>query len=159
MTDPNPPNENSSASDNDAGNPLPPPPPPPDSVGDSAIAEGFDAATVEAGKTFAILGYALSFIGLPFFLVPVITRDNAYSLYHAKQSMMIWLAGIVLGVVSAILTVICIGPIVGLLGGLGLLVLNILGLLQAVNGEAKPLPAIGKYAIEWFKGLTVIPKP
>ena len=148
-----------SASSSDAGSSLPPPPPPASAYSASAAAEGFDAATVEAGKTFAILGYALSFVGLPFFLVPVITRDNAYSLYHAKQSMMIWLAGIIVSVVSVILTVICIGPIVGLVGALGLLVLNILGLLQSVNGEAKPLPLVGKYAVEWFKGLTLVPKP
>ena len=39
---------------------------------------------VEEGRTFAILSYALSFISIPFFLVPLIMRNNEFSLYHAK---------------------------------------------------------------------------
>ena len=69
---------------------------------------------------------------------------------------MIWLAGIILGAVSAVLTVICIGPIIGLVGGLLLLVLNIMGLIQTINGKAEPLPLLGPYAVNWFKGLTTV---
>lgn len=108
---------------------------------------------VDDGKAFAILSYALSFISLPFFLVPLIMRGNAFALYHAKQSLIIWLAGVVVGVASAILTAICIGPIIGLVGFIFLLVLNIIGLMNAVKGEAKPIPVIGKWGEDWFKGI------
>ena len=37
--------------------------------------------------------------------------------------------------------------------GIFLLVLNILGLVNAVNGQAKPVPVIGKWGEDWFKGL------
>ncbi|MDA3874869.1 MAG: DUF4870 domain-containing protein [Kiritimatiellae bacterium] len=133
-------------------------PPPPGTEPEDAAEREFDAAEIEAGKTFAILSYALSFVGLPFFLVPVIMRENRYSLFHAKQSMMIWLAGIISGAVSAILTVICIGPIIAMVAGIILLVLNIMGLIQSINGQAKPLPLIGPYAVKWFKGLTIVSK-
>lgn len=146
--------EPETSSDADTGTSAPPPGTNPEDL----VAPVFDAAEIEAGKTFAILSYALSFVGLPFFLLPVIMRDNAYSLFHAKQSMMIWLCGIILGAVSAALTLICIGPVVGLIGGIFLLVLNIMGLMQAVNSQAKTLPLIGPYAMNWFKGLTVISK-
>ena len=110
-------------------------------------------AEIEEGKTFAILSYALGLIGLPFFLVPLIMRNNEFSLYHAKQCLVLWLAGIVLSVVGGILTLVCIGIILLLAGGIFLLVLDILGLVNAVKGEVKPLPLIGKYGEEWFKGL------
>lgn len=111
---------------------------------------------VEAGRAFAILSYALSFIGLPFFLVPLIMRNNEFSLYHAKQCLMLWLAGIVVSVVGGFLTLLCIGVLILLGGGIFLLVLNIMGLISAINGEQKPLPVIGKYAEQWFAGITKV---
>ncbi|MBN1268974.1 MAG: hypothetical protein JXB04_05260 [Kiritimatiellae bacterium] len=108
---------------------------------------------VEEGKTFAILSYALNFIGLPFFLVPLIMRNNEFSLYHAKQNLILWLLGIVGSVVSSILAVVCIGIVLGLALLVFMLVLNIMGLMNAIKGEAKPLPLIGKWGEDWFKGL------
>jgi uncharacterized membrane protein len=109
---------------------------------------------VEEGRTFAILSYALGFIGVPFFLVPLIMRNNEFSLYHAKQCLMLGLCGISVGIVGTILTpVFCIGVILFFAGLVLILVLDILGLVNAVKGEQKPLPVIGKYADDWFKGL------
>jgi uncharacterized membrane protein len=111
---------------------------------------------VEAGRAFAILSYALSFIGLPFFLVPLIMRNNEFSLYHAKQCLILWLAGLAVSIVGGILTILCIGLVILLAGGIFLLVLNIMGLINAINGEQKPLPVIGVYADQWFKGITKV---
>jgi uncharacterized membrane protein len=108
---------------------------------------------VEEGRTFAILSYALSLIGLPFFLVPLIMRNNEYSLYHAKQCLLLWIAGIATSIVSIPLMAICIGFLFGPAVGIFLLVLDIFGLINAVKGEQKPIPVIGKYAEDWFKGL------
>lgn len=119
----------------------------------------FDAKTIEDGKTFSILSYALNFISLPFCIVPLITRDNAYSLYHAKQSLTILLASAAVAIISSLLVpIFCLGFITGIVGGIFLFVLNAMGLMQTIKGEAKPLPLIGKYAIDWFKGITVIEK-
>ena len=112
-----------------------------------------DIKEIEAGKTFAILSYVLSFVSLPFFIVPLIQRDNTFALFHAKQVMMLWLAGIALSVASGILTLICIGPFVAILGAIGLLVLAIIGLIGCTKNEMKPLPVIGKWAEDWFKGI------
>lgn len=112
-----------------------------------------NAREMEEGKTFAILSYVLSFIGLPFFLVPLIMRNNEFSLYHAKQCLMLWICGIAVSVASTILMVICIGIVLAIVGGLALLVFNVLGLMNAVKGQMKPLPLIGKWGEEWFKGL------
>jgi len=108
---------------------------------------------VEEGKTFAILSYALGLIGLPFFLIPLIMRNNEFSLYHAKQCLLLWLAGLVVSVIGSVLMIVCIGIIILTAGWVFLLVLDIMGLANAIKGEQKPLPLIGKYADEWFKGL------
>ncbi len=108
---------------------------------------------MEQGKTFAILSYVIGFIGLPFFLVPLITRKNEFALYHAKQCLMLWLAAIA---VSFVNIVPCLGQIVWLVAIVALLVFNVLGLINATKGEAKPLPLIGKWGEEWFKGITKI---
>lgn len=108
---------------------------------------------ITAGKTFAILSYVINILGLPFCLVPLITRDNDFSLYHAKQAFVVWLIQLIGYIIGIILLYVCIGavvlPAVWVLG----LVLNIIGLMNAVNGQCKPLVMIGGLAEKWFAGL------
>ena len=108
---------------------------------------------MEEGKTFAILSYVLNFVGLPFFLVPLIMRNNEFSLYHAKQCLMLWLAGFVLSSVSGVLMAVCIGFILLPASCIFILVLNIMGLINTTKGEMKPVPLIGKWGDDWFKGI------
>jgi uncharacterized membrane protein len=115
--------------------------------------EAPDAKAVEEGKAFAILSYALGIVGLPFFLVPLIMRNNTFSLYHAKQCLLLWLAGVVAFTAGFALVFLCIGMVLLPLVGVGLLVLDILGLVNAVNGRQQPVPLIGKLAEDWFKGI------
>ena len=103
------------------------------------------------GKSLAILSYALNFVGIPFFLVPLIMRDNEFALFHAKQCFILWLGGIAAGILSVLL--FCIVWIFLPLAGIFLLVLNIIGLVNAAKGEAKPVPLIGKWGVDWFKGI------
>ena len=112
-----------------------------------------DSTDREEGKVFAILSYAVSFVGLPFFLIPLIMRNNEFSLYHAKQSLILWLAALVGSVVSGILMAVCIGVILWVAVCVFCLVLNIIGLINAVKLEMKPLPVIGKWGEDWFKGI------
>lgn len=114
---------------------------------------GMAAKEIEDGKAFAVLSYVLSFVSLPFFLVPLIMRNNAFSLYHAKQCLLLWLAGIVVSIVCVPLMAVCIGFVLLPVAGIALFVLAIMGLINASKGEAKPLPMIGKWAEDWFKGI------
>jgi uncharacterized membrane protein len=112
---------------------------------------------VEEGRTFAILCYALGLVGLPFFLVPLIMRNNEFSLYHSKQCLILALLAIAVGVLGSILVpVFCLGLVLWLAGSISLLVLDIIGLVNAVKGEQKPLPIIGAYAIDWFKSIAKV---
>ncbi|MDD5705242.1 MAG: hypothetical protein PHR35_04915 [Kiritimatiellae bacterium] len=112
----------------------------------AATAPAMDAKEIEAGKTFAILSYIISILCL----VPLIQKDNAFSLYHAKQVLLLLITSVALMVVNVIP---CLGQIVSMVGFLGVLVLVIIGLINAIKGEAKPLPLIGKLAETWFKDI------
>ena len=117
---------------------------------------GLDSGEIEEGKVFAILSYALSFIGLPFFLIPLIMRNNGFSLYHAKQVMLLWLAGVACGMVCSIPFLGCIVAALIPVVAIFLTVLNVMGLVNACKAEQKPVPLIGKWAEEWFKGITKV---
>ena len=108
---------------------------------------------VEEGKTFAILSYVLMFVGLPFFLIPLIMRNNDFALYHAKQCLIVSLAMLVGVVISVPLIAVCVGVVLGILVGIAYYVFAIIGLINTCKGEAKPLPLIGKWGEDWFKGL------
>ena len=105
-----------------------------------------DAKEVEEGKVFAILSYLIPL----FVLVPLIMKNNEFSLYHAKQCLMI----LIIAVASSVLNVIpCLGQIVWLVVWVALIVFDVIGLMNAIKGQMKPLPLVGKWGEEWFKGL------
>lgn len=114
---------------------------------------------IEQGLLFAALTYGLGLISIPFFIVPLVMRTNAYALYHAKQMLMLTLTLIAGSIVSFILSFACIGIFVWI----GLLVFWIvalvLGLIQVMNRQTKPLPLIGTLAESWFAGITVLRPP
>ena len=98
-------------------------------------------------KAFSALGY----VGI-LFLIPLLAGKTEYTRFHANQGLVLFLAdviaGVVIGVVTAILGlipfigVILSGVISGVLG-LAIFVLMILGIVHAAQGEMKPLPVIG----------------
>lgn len=142
-------------------NPVPPAPPTPPAPPAPTPAAG---GPTDEGKLFAILSYALNFIGLPFWIVPVIQRNNEFALYHAKQAGAIWVIAfanaiiggmIALGAYAALYVLGCVVHLGVMAVGLGMLVLNILGLINAVNSKMVPLPVIGETALNMLKGMTV----
>ena len=115
-----------------------------------------DAKDVEEGRVFAVLSYALGLVGIPFFLVPLIMRNNEFSLYHAKQCLVLALLFLARGVLVSMMAVTVIllflAPLVWLATCVVLWVGCIMGLMAASKGEMKPLPVIGRWAEDWFKG-------
>lgn len=109
---------------------------------------------IEDGRTFAILSYALALVFLPFFLVPLIMRNNEFALYHAKQCLIICLGGMAVFVLC--IPLFCISFILAPAGVIFVFVLDIMGLMNAVKGVQAPVPLIGKYADDWFKGITKV---
>jgi uncharacterized membrane protein len=108
---------------------------------------------VVEGRAIAVLSYVLLFGMVPYFFLPLIWRNNEFSLYHAKQCHAIWVVMLALLVIAVPLMAICIGFIIATVTIIGVLVLCIMGIINAVHGEAKPLPIVGKWGEEWFKSV------
>ncbi len=96
---------------------------------------------VEEGKTMAILSY-VTLIGWVIALVMNSEKKNSFAKWHMRQSLLLGLAFFLTWI-----------PFLGWILALVLLVLWVMGLISAINGQEKEVPVLGKYAQEWFKGL------
>ena len=106
---------------------------------------------IDSGKTMAILSYLpIGPIGLIVAIVCVATKNNTYSLYHAKQALALFICAAILYVCCIPLVFICIGVPLMIIVGLAALVLCILGMINASGGQMKPLPVVGQFADKWF---------
>jgi len=99
-----------------------------------------DAKDVEQNKVMGILAYII-------FLVPLLSaKDSPFAKYHTNQGLILFLTGVVGNVIGGIIPIIgwfLILPAVWI----GWLVLAIMGIINANNGEMKPLPIIGNYTL------------
>lgn|SRR5690554_1899235 len=97
-------------------------------------------------KTISIISY-ITIIG--WLIAYLIGKDklDAFSKYHLRQSLGLAIVGIILNIIT--ISISFLGMIVNLVGLL-LLVLFIIGIINAVNGQMKPLPVIGKYFEDKF---------
>ena len=100
----------------------------------------FDAKDIEDNKILSLFAY----LGI-LFLIPLLAAPNSkFARFHANQGLVLFLAGIVIGIVAVIPI---LGWIVAGVGGIFTFVLMILGIVNAVSGKAKELPLIGKINI------------
>ncbi|KPE53222.1 DUF4870 domain-containing protein [Chryseobacterium indologenes] len=94
-------------------------------------------------KTLSIVSY-ISIIG--WLIAYFMGKDNSDSLlrYHLRQSLGLAITSILFSVVLNILAMII--PALGILGilSLGIVILWIIGIINAANNTQKPLPVIGK---------------
>ena len=94
----------------------------------------------EKNKAMAIIGYILPIL----FFIPLITdaKDSQFAKFHANQQLVLLISAIVVNIVGGVIPVIgwfLILPI----GSVVLLVIAIMGLINAAKGEMKPMPLIG----------------
>lgn len=105
------------------------------------------------GKTAAIVGY-ITLIGwlIAYFAM---YKDNKTSLagYHLRQSLLLMLTGIALGILNAVLMFVPGVYYVIMCLQLVLFVFWILGLIAAINEQEKPIPVIGSMAQSMFSGI------
>jgi hypothetical protein len=92
---------------------------------------------VQRGKAMAILSHMSVLFGIPVFLVPIIKRDNAFALHHAKAAMVIYLLFIA-GFVASFLTCGLALPF-----ALLLYVPAIVGVVHAARGDEAGPWALG----------------
>ena len=108
-------------------------------------------ADIDSGKTMAILSYIpIAFVGLIVSIISITQKNNAYSLFHAKQALTLYIFAIAGGLICLPLCFVCIGFPLLIAVELGGLVLCIIGIINASGGQCKPLPVVGKFADKWF---------
>ena len=106
---------------------------------------------IDGGKTMAILAYIpIALIGLIVSIVCISTNNNAYSLYHAKQALTLYICWIVAALCCIPLFLICVGIPLLIAVQVAALVFCIIGIINASSGQCKPLPITGKFADKWF---------
>jgi hypothetical protein len=110
----------------------------PESRGESPPDRATDT-TVEDGKPMAVLSHMSILFGLPIFLVPIIKRDNAFALHHAKSAMVIFLL-FILAFVASFATCGLAVPL-----ALLLYVPAIVGVVHAARGERAGRWALGHW--------------
>ncbi|MBW2978787.1 DUF4870 domain-containing protein, partial [Candidatus Woesearchaeota archaeon] len=101
-------------------------------------------------KLWAFLAYFLSIVG--FVLVLAMKKNDRFALYHAKQSLVLFIASVILYVAAMLLTPVMLFFIFYIFWVIYIVVfvLWIIGIVNAVTGKTKPLPIIGGFA-EKFK--------
>ncbi|MDQ1912837.1 hypothetical protein RAC89_20810 [Paenibacillus sp. GD4] len=99
----------------------------------------YDAADVQNNKWMAVIGYILFFVPL------LVAKDSRFARYHANQGLLLLLLSIAVNIVLGIIPLIgwLLLPIANLL----VLIFAILGIVNAAQGQAKPLPLIGSVTI------------
>jgi uncharacterized membrane protein len=97
-----------------------------------------------SGKTMAILSYLpVGPIGLIVSIICVAQKNNAFSLYHAKQALTLYICATALYLISIpLIFALCLGYLLMMATGVTALVFCILGIMNANKGECKPLPLI-----------------
>lgn len=108
----------------------------------------FDPQDINNNKGMSVLAY-IGFL----FLVPLLACPNSkFVRYHTNQGLVLFLLEFALGVVTGILGIIpiaglIIGGLLSAVGGIFTLVLMIMGIINAAQGQAKELPLIGKITL------------
>ena len=119
-------------------------------------------ATAAEDKTAAIVCY-LTLIG---FIVAIILNSNKKTklgAFHLRQAMGFILTGIVVWICLAIVMfvlflllafmksiLLLLVPLIYLAFGVSMIVLWVLGLIAAINGQMKPMPVVGPMYQKWF---------
>lgn len=108
--------------------------------GAPASAPVADKADVDKNKAMGILAYIIFFIPL------IAAKDSKFAMFHANQGLVLFLLAVAIYIVGSFI------PIIGWffiipVGQIAVLVLAIIGIINAAKGEMKQLPLIGKFEI------------
>jgi uncharacterized membrane protein len=99
-------------------------------------------------QNITIIGWLIAYFGMHQ------SKKTSLGSFHLRQTLLLFIIAIVYQIVITMITIAV--PAIGMilsLAGLAFLVLWIMGLISAINGEEKPMPLIGTKAQEMFKGI------
>lgn len=95
---------------------------------------------IEDNKLISILCYLGILLLIPLLVKP----DSQFVKYHSNQGLVLLLFTVIVGAVGAIPI---IGWLAAIVGGIFSFVCFIIGIVNAIDGEMKPLPLIGSIEI------------
>ena len=111
-------------------------------------------AEIQEGKLFGTLSYVVPL----FLLVPLLKRDNAVSLFHAKQALTLWIANIAVSMALTVVMMVIPVAFISTLFSLAYMVVAIamtaIGAIHAWNGRVQALPVIGAKGDVLLAGVT-----
>lgn len=87
-------------------------------------------------KVTDVIAY-ITWVGL---IIAFVAGDKEESKFHLNQSLVIWLAGIICGLIFIIPI---LGWIVGFVGEIFLVVCWFIGIISAIQGVERPIPLLG----------------
>ena len=135
---------------------TPPPPPPGDYASPPPPPAGGGFTTAPAGggpvSENRQLWLVLSYLGLLALLPYLLEKEDREVQWHAKHGLVLCGAEIILGIVMGVaLTVInmftgCLGCLVGPLIVIPVLILHVMLIVKALNGERLLIPGVSQYA-------------
>ncbi len=106
------------------------------------VNKAFDPANPESGKTVAIVAH-LTLIGWIIAIIMNSSNKTELGSFYIRQTLGIGLLGLVLGLI----------PIINFIAWVFPLILWIISLVGAINGNKKPVFLVGEYFQDWFKSL------
>jgi len=96
-------------------------------------------------KLFAFLATFLSIIG--FVIALIAKKENKYVRFYAKQSLIVFIVGLIAGIISWVFIGLpIIGWIINLALNIIILILWIVSWIYALSGEMREVPVVGIYA-------------
>ncbi len=104
--------------------------------------------TVQEGKTIAIISY-ITFIGTIIAYIMNQNKKNSFASFHIRQAVGIALLGVAISILRNYISLGIVGSILSI----GVMVLSIIGIISAVQGEEKRIPLLGDQFQEWFKSI------
>ncbi|MBQ3824333.1 MAG: DUF4870 domain-containing protein [Clostridia bacterium] len=99
---------------------------------------------INNNKIMAVLAYLGILVLIPIFAA----KDSKFARFHSNQGLVLLIVGIIASIAGGILALIpYVGWLFSAVISIGIFVLAILGIVNAVQGKAKELPIIGKFKI------------
>ncbi len=86
---------------------------------------------------------AIGYLGILCLVPLLLKKESAFAQHHGKQGLVLLLAWVVLWVGNIVPV---LGQVVWALGSLALVILIILGMVNALQGKMWDMPVLGKYA-------------
>lgn len=100
------------------------------------VATGFDSEDIEKNKVMAVLAY----LGILFLIPLFAAKESKFARFHTNQGFILFIASFIIWLITCIMSWFKIFQI-------AVVIFVILGIINAVKGEAKELPFIGKFQI------------